>query len=244
MAYKTKKILVIIPARGDSKRLLGKNIKKIGGKPLISYAIEAAKKSGIVDHVVVSTDDRKIARISKRYGAEVPFLRPTELAKDTSPTLPVLQHAVRFYENNKNFKPDIVVLIQPTSPLVKSEDVNGTVEKMVSAKVNSCFSGTEISQRPEWMYRMNSMKPELFIKSDETLKRSQELPRLAIINGSVYSMKYKTLMNDNLVRDPRSISIYIMPKERSADIDDLFDFEFAEFLLKRQRINERSKNRK
>lgn len=235
--YRTKKILVIIPARGGSKRLPGKNIKKIGGKPMIAHAILAAKNSKYVDRVVVSTDDMAIAKVAKKYGAEVPFMRPEELASDTAPTLPVLKHAVNFYEKELKFKPDLIVLIQPTNPMVRSEDVNGTIENIFSAKTNSCFTVSEISQRPEWMYQLESKKPKLFLASSPEAKRSQDLPKLGIINGSVYVTRYDTLMKKSKIRD-KNTSIYIMPKERSVDIDDHLDFKIAETLMK---YNEKNK---
>lgn len=232
--YKNKKILAIIPARGGSKRLPGKNIKNIGGKPMIAHAILAAKKSKYINRIIVSTDDPAIAKVAKKYGAEVPFERPSELANDTAPTLPVLRHAVKYYEKEKRFKADIIVLIQPTNPMVKSQDINGTIETLFKTKTNSCFSVTEISQRPEWMYRMDNKRAKLFLKEKKgRTKRSQELPRLAIINGTVYVMKYDTLMKKNKIRDENT-SIYLMPRERSIDIDDLFDFELAKFLFKNQ----------
>src|SRR3989338_6913697 len=235
MPYRSQKILVIIPARGGSKRLPGNNIKKIGGKPMIAHAIEAARKSKYVDRVVVSNDDKAIASIAKKYKAEVPFVRPAELASDTAPTLPVLQHVVKYVEENDKFKPDLVVLIQPTNPLVRSEDVDGTIETLFKTNTNSCFSVTEISQRPEWMYRMDNNPAELFLKEESgPTKRSQELPRLAIINGTVYVMKYETLMTKNKIRDGNT-SIYVMPRERSVDIDDKFDFELAKFLFQRNK---------
>lgn len=243
MPFENNKILAIIPARGGSKRLPGKNIKKIGGKPMIAHAILAALGSRYIDRVIVSTDDPAIAKVAKKYGAEVPFMRPAELASDTAPTLPVLQHAVTYMESQAGFKPDLTVLIQPTNPLVRSEDVNGAIEKMIATKTNSCFSVCEISQRPEWMYRMDSGLVKLFLKQKTgPTKRSQELPRLAIINGSVYATKYDTLMKRGRIRDENT-SIYVMPRERSVDIDDLFDFELAEFLLNRQN-GKNNKNRK
>lgn len=233
MSYKGKKILVIIPARGGSKRLPGKNIKKISGKPMIAHAILAAKKSEYTDRIIVSTDDVMIAKAAKRFGAEVPFMRPAELASDTAPTLPVLRHAVAHIEGRDKFKPDLVVLIQPTNPLINSEDIDGAIEKIVTTKTNSCFTVSEISQRPEWMYHINGKQAKLFLNEDKgPTKRSQDLPRLAIINGTVYVMTYETLMKRGLIRDNASTSIYLMPKERSVDIDDHFDFKIAEALFK------------
>src|SRR3989344_8717445 len=223
--YKNNKILCVIPARGGSKRLPGKNIKKIGGKPMIAHAILATKESKYVDRVVVSTDDSAIAKVAKKYKAEIPFMRPPKLAIDTAPTLPVIQHTVSFYESKLKFKPNLIILIQPTNPLIITEDVNKTIETLFKTKTNTCFTVTEISQRPEWMYRLDSKKPELFIKKGGGLKkRSQDLPRLGIINGTVYAMKYNTLMKENKIYDDNT-SIYIMHRERSVDIDDHFDFK-------------------
>lgn len=200
---------------------------------MIAHAILAAKESKYVDRVIVSTDDSAIAKVARKHGAEVPFMRPAELASDTATTLPVLQHAVVHMESRGKFKPDIIVLIQPTNPLVKSEDIDGTIEKMILTKTNSCFTVSEISQRPEWMYRMDGKQAKLFLNEDKgPTKRSQDLPRLAIINGTVYVTGYDTLMKKNLIRDNANTSIYLMPKERSVDIDDKLDFKIAEALMK------------
>ena len=229
--YKNKKILAIIPARGGSKRIPRKNIKLLNGKPLISYAINAAKKSKYIDRIIVSTDDKKIARVAKKCGAEVPFMRPAELASDTASALPVIQHAVRYFEDKKKFKPDLIVIVQPTSPLVIAEDIDGTIEKIVTTGTNSCFSASKISQRPEWMYLLNNKKPTLFLNKSSLKARSQDLPELGIINGAVYVMTHNTIMKRNKIIDENT-SIYLMPRERTVDIDELFDFQLAEFLMK------------
>ena len=233
--YQNNKILAIIPARGGSKSVPKKNIYPLNGKPLIYYSISSGLKAKYIDRLIVSTDSPEIAKVARKYKAEVPFVRPAELASDTAPTLPVLQHVVKYVEENDKFKPDLVVLIQPTNPLVRSEDVDGTIETLFKTNTNSCFSVTEISQRPEWMYRMDNNPAELFLKEESgPTKRSQELPRLAIINGTVYVMKYETLMTKNKIRDGNT-SIYVMPRERSVDIDDKFDFELAKFLFQRNK---------
>ena len=110
------KILGIIPARGGSKSVPRKNIKDLGGKPLIAWTIEAAKASGVFDRLILTTDDEEIAEVGKKWGAEVAFMRPAELAQDTTPTLPVLQHAVKWLEDNDGSKPDAGMILQPTTP--------------------------------------------------------------------------------------------------------------------------------
>ena len=118
-----KNILAIIPARKGSKSIPNKNLKKLGGKPLIAYPIKLAKSIKIINKVVVSTDSEEIANVAKKYGAEVPFIRPAELAKDETPTLPVLQHCVKFLEENENYKADLILLFYPTCPFLKKETI-------------------------------------------------------------------------------------------------------------------------
>ena len=223
------KILGIITARGGSKGVPGKNIKLLGGKPLIVYTIEAAKKSGVFDRIILTTDDPKIAEVAKKWGAEVPFLRPAELATDTARPEHVLQHAVGYLSSN-GFNADVIVLIQPTSPFVLAGDIDGAIKKMFETKAGSCIGVCEISERPEWMYQIKRKTPFLFLSGSGTKKRSQELPKLYKINGAVYVVKREVLMNKNKIIDDNS-DIFIMPRERSVDIDELIDFKLAEALL-------------
>ena len=227
--YKGKKIIAIIPARCGSKRLPGKNIKKLNGKPMISYAIRAALLSEYVDKVIVATDDRKIPEVAKKWEAEVPCLRPAELATDTARPEHVLQHAVGYLSSN-GFNADVIVLIQPTSPFVLAGDIDGAIKKMFETKAGSCIGVCEISERPEWMYQIKRKTPFLFLSGSGTKKRSQELPKLYKINGAVYVVKREVLMNKNKIIDDNS-DIFIMPRERSVDIDELIDFKLAEALL-------------
>lgn len=230
--YKSKKIVAIITARGGSKRIPRKNIKPLAGKPLIAYAIRAALDSNYVDRVVVSTDDKTIANVSKKYGAEVPFIRPAHLSTDKARSADTLVHAVACLEGQEHYKPDIVILIQPTSPLVLPEDIDGALEKMFQAGAGSCFSICEISQRPEWMYRINKNKPVLFLKDRSGAdKRNQDLPKLYVINGAINIVQRDVLMKKNKIVDGKN-SVFIMPRERSVDIDEEADFKMAEALLR------------
>jgi len=140
--HKSSHILCIITARGGSKRLPGKNIKLLLGKPLIAYGIEAAKKSKYIDRVIVSTDSEEIAAVARGYGAEVPFMRPMELAQDDTPSVPVLQHAVNVVEEAGDTV-DIMVLVQPTSPLVLASDIDAAIEKLVASGAPTCVSVSE-----------------------------------------------------------------------------------------------------
>ncbi|MDO8592399.1 MAG: acylneuraminate cytidylyltransferase family protein [bacterium] len=225
----------LIPARSGSKRIPKKNIKLLNGKPLIAYAISAALKSKLVDRVIVSTDSEEIAEIAKHYKAEVPFIRPAELAQDDTPTLPVLQHAVTYLEKNEKYKADLIIVLQPTAPLALAEDIDDAITKITQMKTNSCVSTCEISERPEWMYVFNNdeLKPFLDkIPQEKRFRRSQTLSKIFRLNGAVCVVRGNTLMKHNKIIDENSLSAIIMPQERSVDIDKLIDFKLAEFLLK------------
>jgi N-acylneuraminate cytidylyltransferase/CMP-N,N'-diacetyllegionaminic acid synthase len=229
--YKGKKIMIIIIARGGSKRLPDKNTKRLYGKPLIGHVIKAALGSKHKDRVVVSTDSKEIAKIARKYGAEVPFLRPASLATNTAKAVSVLQHAVSFF-SSRNFNPDIVVFTKPTSPLVLPEDIDGTIEEMFKTKTDSCFSACAIGERPEWMYAIKKGRPILFSGDAKALQiRHQDLPKLYRINGAVYVMKKEILMKKNkFIGD--NPSIFMMSRERSVDIDEQIDFQLAEALMR------------
>jgi CMP-N,N'-diacetyllegionaminic acid synthase len=135
-----KNVVAIIPARGGSKGLPQKNIKPLAGKPLVAYSIEAAKASPLVDRVIVSTDDEEIARVAREYGAEVPFMRPAELAADMAPTEPVLKHAVEWLEENENYHVDIVLFLQPTDIFRKKSMIEGVIRRLLEDDgIDSCF---------------------------------------------------------------------------------------------------------
>lgn len=230
--YKDKKIICIIPARGGSKRLPGKNIKPLNGKPLIGYGIAAAKASQYVDKVVVSTDDEAIARVAKEEGADVPFMRPTELANDTAPTLPVLQHAMKYFED-KGETFDLMVLIQPTVPGIEAKDVDAAIEQLFTADANSCVSICEIIDRPEWMYRLSAGE-RITPYVENAPARSQDMEELYHLNGAVYVTSRTVLMEKGKIYDNDNCTYIIMPRERSIDIDTEYDFSLAEMLVKMQ----------
>lgn len=227
------KIIAIIPARGGSKRIPRKNIKLLCGKPLISYAIAAAKESKYINRIIVSTEDQEIAKIAKRCKAEVPFIRPVELAQDDSTSLTVLQHAVKYLETNEGYIPDLIILIQSTSPFVLTSDIDRAVEKIVETKSNSCVSICEISERPEWMFTLDEVdKIKPFLKKKNNVIIRKKLEKLFRLNGAVYVVKRDTLMkNDNII-DVKSCAGVIMPPERSIDIDKPVDFLISEVIMK------------
>ncbi len=228
--YREQKILCIITARGGSKRLPGKNVKPLLGKPLIGYAITAAQSSKYIDRVVVSTDDESIAAVARSFGAEVPFMRPPELAEDSSPVIPSLQHAVTFVEEQGD-RYDLIVLIQPTVPGVLAQDADATIEKIYEAGTNSAITVCEIVDRPEWMYRMDDGGILSPFKEVATT-RSQDMEPLYRVNGAVYAVLRDVLMEQNKLIDKADCAAVIMPRERSADIDTAADFVVAESFLR------------
>ncbi len=228
--YKDKKIVVCITARGGSKGIPRKNIKLLRDKPLIAYAITAGLTSKYADRTIVSTDDKEIAEIAKQHGAEVPFMRPAKLATDKAPSLPVLQHMVAFLETKEKYQPDIIVLIQPTSPMVLNEDVDKAIEQLFKTSTNSCVSVSEITDRPEYMYTLKDNKITPFLKKKSNITRRQDMPKIHRVNGAVYVTKRDVLMKKNKIIDLHASAI-IMPRERSFDIDEPIDFEMIEHFL-------------
>lgn len=230
--YKGKKILCVIPARGGSKRLPGKNIKLLLGKPLIGYAIAAAKNSKYIDRIIVSTDSEDIAAVAKQEGADVPFLRPAELATDTATIVPAYQHAVTAVEAGTPY--DLVVLVQPTVPGVLAKDIDAAIEKIIEAGTRSCITTCEIIDRPEFMYRVGE-GGMLTPYTDVPAGRTQDMKPLYRVNGAVYVTERNTLMDKGLIIDNQSCAGVLMPRERSMDIDTELDFTVAEAVLRSQK---------
>ncbi len=235
------KILAVIPARGGSKAIPGKNIRVLGSRPLIEYTFDAAKASVLLDRIILSTDDKEIARIGKENKIEVPFFRPAQLAEDNSPTLPVIQHAVNFLEENDNYKADIIIILQPTSPLRRPEHIDEALEILIDTKADSVVSVTELPHQynPYSVLKTDNGRLIPFIEEGERYTQRQQKPLLYARNGaSIYAFKYETLINEDSLygNDCRP---YIMNKADSIDIDDMADFELAECILgKRERHNE------
>lgn len=229
--YKGNSILCIIPARGGSKGLPGKNIKELSGKPLIAYSIEQAKGAKYVDRIIVSTENREIADIARRYGAEVPFMRPRKLATDDCSIIDVLLHAMDWMENKEKCKFDILVLLHATAPLRTAEDIDNSIKLLADKKADNVFSVTEAHRNPYF----NMVE----VREDGTVRRvkkgsfvtRQSAPRVFDMNASIYVWWKDVLRKKKSVFLKKS-QVYVMPRERSVDIDDYLDFRIAEMLLK------------
>lgn len=230
-------ILALIPARGGSKGIPKKNIRPLAGKPLINYTIEAALQSRYQIRVVVSTDDEEIAKIARAAGAEVPFLRPAELAQDETPTFPVVQHALQWLEQHEAYQPKLVVLLQPTSPLRRPEHIDRALELILSSEADSVVSLCEAEHSPYWMKKVDAEgRVSPFISIEEEYTRRQDLPKVYRLNGAIFVTRSEVIMRKNrlLGDDTRA---YIMEQDDSIDIDTELDFKLAELLIKERWYN-------
>lgn len=226
-------ILAVIPARGGSKGVLRKNIRELAGKPLIEYTIEVSLKSEYVSRTIVTTDNEEIASVSEEAGAEVPFIRPAELAEDDTPTLPVLQHALDYYNEKKSYEPQVVILLQPTSPLRRAEHIDEAFELYMNSENKSLISVCEVEHSPYWMKELddeNQIQP--FLDSDKKYTRRQDLPPIYRPNGAIYISTPEIILNEDRIYE-KNAKAYIMEKENSIDIDTKIDFELAETLIER-----------
>lgn len=237
----------IIPARAGSKAVPKKNIRELAGKPLIAYTIEQALKSKKLSRVIVSTDSKEIAKIAKTYGAEVPFLRPSNLAKDTIPSRPVLEHAINYLEKKENYKVDIVVMLQPTSPLRKASDIDAGIQKLIKTRADSVTSICKTEYPPYWVKTLRGDKLTPFVKSKKDYDQvvRQQLPKTYKLNGALYVTWRDVLSKQKKIlgKDTRAI---LMDSIRSLDIDDELDFLVAEKAMekiRRTRKNFKIKNK-
>jgi CMP-N-acetylneuraminic acid synthetase len=228
------KIIAIIPARGGSKGLPRKNIKPLLGEPLLAWTIEQAKSSKYIDKVIVSTEDNEIAEISRKYSAEVPFLRPKELARDDSPTSEAIIHALNWFEERGEYF-DIVVLLEPTSPLRAVEDIDKCVEILISnTKAKAIVSVAKLeSSHPEFNVVIN--EGGFIRKPDGTTNfkvlRRQDLKDIYFFEGSIYISEVGSLKQKRTFYHESTLA-YVVPKYKSLEVDELCDFICIDALMK------------
>ena len=227
-------ILTVIPARGGSKGIPKKNIRELGGKPLIEYTAEAALQSEMLSRVVLSTEDENIKNIGVKLGLEAPFTRPNELALDNTPTIPVIQHAVRFMEENEHYQPKFIVILQPTSPLRTKTHINQALDIFIKSDANSLVSVTEVPHNmiPNSVMQMKyNGRLKEFIVNDQRNNIRQNKPEYYARNGAaIYICTYELLMKYNKLYDNDTVP-FIMSKLESIDIDDEIDWIIAEQYL-------------
>jgi len=223
--------IAIITARGGSKGIPGKNIKTLGGKPLIAWTIEAAIKSRRLKRVIVSTDGKDIARVCRQYGAEVPFLRPPELARDDSSHLEVMEHAIRWLTEHEGVQPEYVLLLQPTSPFRTEMDINAALDLATKRQADAVISVSPVASHPYWTKRiMDDGTLADFVPLPLRSLRRQDLPPAYVLNGAIYLIRTASLLRDRKLV-PKNAVAYIMPPERSLDVDTPWDWHVAELLM-------------
>ena len=228
---KGEKVLAVITARGGSKGIPQKNIRTILGKPLIAYSIKAATSSRSISKIIVSTDDKTIAAVAQEYGAEVPFLRPDHLATDTATSISVLKHAVTCLAEEEGYLADIVVCLQPTSPLRSAEDIDRAVNLCIQSGADSVVSLCEVKNHPYWMKKVIGGRVYPLMEVDEGLySRRQDLPPVYQLNGALYVTRRRVLLEEEKMLGAYTAA-YIMPQDRSVDIDSLFDLKLAELIM-------------
>lgn len=227
--YKEKKILGIITARGGSKGIPRKNIKLLQGKPLIAYTIQAVAASQYLTRCIVSTDDEEITTVARDFGADIPFMRPAGLAEDNSTSLEVVQHALKTLKDTVHEAYDYVMILQPTSPFRSAGDIDACIQKIVDTDADSVMSMVELVDFS--LKKLKKIQDDIIVPAiaDEGAEssRRQDIEKLYKRNCAIYLTKTEYLMNGDLfgaVSRP-----YIMPEERSVDINKPADFEIAEF---------------
>ena len=222
-----KQVLGVILARGGSKGLPRKNVRNLAGKPLIAWTIEAGLASVHIDRLILSSDDEEIMRVAKAHGCDVPFQRPDNLAEDETSSMDALLHALRQVSGY-----EYVVLLQPTSPLRTADDIDACIEKMQEARAPACVSVTKTDKPPQWMYALQDddrLAPVL--PEEERVTRRQDAAPTYVLNGAVYVadtewlLEHKSFMHDET-------AAYLMPSERSVDIDNELDMRVVEVILK------------
>ena len=223
----SKRLLAVIPARGGSKRLPRKNVLDLAGKPLIAWTIQEALNCKYIDQVIVSTDDKEISDISKEYGADVPFFRPSELATDEAKTVDVVLHLLDELEKVGE-RYDYIILLQPTSPLRTAQNIDESVELLQMKNSDAVISVCESEHPPLWCNVLpDDMSMDNFLDESVKNKRSQDLSKQYRINGAIYISSVKKLKKENSFFLSNNCIAYIMKQNVSIDIDTIDDFDLA-----------------
>lgn len=231
---KTVKVLGIIPARGGSKRVPRKNIATIKGKPLIAYAIEAAKDSEVLDAFIVSTDDGEIAALAKKLGADVPFLRPKKFATDTSPDIEYLRHALEWLKEHRGWSPETIVMLPPDVPLRTGKDIDGVVRFMRKNKLDSVRTLVPLGYPAKALWTMGADAPRIAPVFPALVgKRSQEMPIAYVSVGIAYATRAE-FINKGSLWGPK-IGGYVVESGRGIEIDEPAQLRQAEIALRKRK---------
>ncbi|MDY0192339.1 MAG: acylneuraminate cytidylyltransferase family protein [Aliarcobacter butzleri] len=226
-------ILCTICARGGSKGVKNKNIKELNGKPLIAYTIEQAKASGLFEYIVISTDSDDIANIAKQYGAEVFFKRSSEMASDTAGKLDVIKDAFKRSEEHYNKTFDYLIDLDATAPLRIVEDIINSFKQFKENDNDNLITAMPSRRSPYFNLVEQDKDGKVYLskKLDSTVIRRQDAPKSYDMNASIYIWKRDIILNENSIFLEKT-GLYVMPEERSIDIDNELDFKFVEFFMK------------
>jgi len=231
------KILGIITARGGSKGVPGKNLKLLAGRPLLAYTVDSARACLALDRVILSTEDETIAAAGRSLGVEVPFIRPAELSRDDTPHLPVIQHAAAWMRDQQGYRPDAVMVLQPTSPLRTAADIAAAIALLESSGADSVVSVSEVPthSHPSRTLRVDATGHAVLFATGEPVRkrinRRQDLPDAWVMNGAIYACRTATLDGPDPSLYGDRVVAYRMPHERSISIDDMNDWAEAERAL-------------
>lgn len=220
--------LAIIPARGGSKGLPRKNVLTVAGKPLLAWTIEAALRSHVFGRIIVSTEDDEITRVARKWGGECPFRRPVELAQDETSLMEVVLHALRWFVEKEGFRPDYVMALQPTSPLRTAQDIQAAVDLMLKQEADAVVSVGPVKAHPYWMKKITDQGRLIdFVQLNHVPQRRQELPPVFLLNGAIYLASRDVLLLRQTFYTEKTYA-YVMPPERSLDIDTNTDLQLVE----------------
>jgi CMP-N,N'-diacetyllegionaminic acid synthase len=223
--------LALVLARGGSKSIPRKNLAPLAGKPLIAWTIEAALRCPAAPRVVVSTDDEEIAAVARSLGAEAPFERPAGLAQDDTPTMPVVAHALRRLEDTEHYRPDRVLLLQPTSPLRTAEDITAALTLADERRAESVVSVGPASSHPHLLKRITEDGTLEDLMPHDPVKRRQDLEPVYALNGAIYLASREQLLKHESFYAKKTYA-YVMPPERSIDVDTPWDLYLCDLILR------------
>jgi CMP-N-acetylneuraminic acid synthetase len=229
------KYAAIITARGGSKRLPKKNILELAGKPLIAWTIEAAKNCSKIEDVIVTTDSEEIVKVAIEFGARVPFKRPEELSNDTATSFDVVKHCLDYLNEIEDKQVEYLVLLQPTSPLRSTEDIEKAIELLELKNASAVVSVCSTEHSPLWSNTLDeTLSLDSFLRDEVKNTRSQDLPAYYRLNGAIYVCKVEDFLKEKTFFLSKNNFAYVMSTESSVDIDTQLDFLVADFLLKKK----------
>lgn len=226
------KVLGIIPARSGSKGIPKKNIALLAKRPLIEYTFDAARGSKLINRFILSTDSEEIAAVGRKNNIEVPFLRPKELSRDETPTLPVIKHALSFMKDNLEYFAEIILILQPTAPLRKAKHIDEALDLLIKSEADSIVSVVEVPHQynPHFIMKIKDGGLSFYKKDGIDFTRRQDLPKVYSRNGAIYAIKVGPFLKENSLYGKKCLP-YIMDFNESINIDTLNDFYIAESFL-------------